>query len=255
MPNIIPIPAFDDNYIWCMHDGDRALVVDPGDASAVEDALAKHGLKLEAILITHHHYDHTGGIIELAKAHSNLAVYGPNNHKIKGITHSLSEGDSVSFESPRVSFKIMETPGHTMDHIVYYNDELIFCGDTLFSAGCGRMFEGSPEIFHHSLEKIASLPGNTKVYCTHEYTQANVAFAQHVEPANRELKAYADWVFKKRAKSEITLPTDIKTQKAINPFLRCAQESTKKNIETIMNLSASNSVEVFAALRSCKDNF
>ena len=255
MTQVFAISAFDDNYIWCIHDGNNAIVVDPGDASVVEKTLLEHKLTLQAILITHHHYDHTGGVLALAETRPDLVIYGPKNRKIKGITHPLEENDSMRIVSPQITLKVMETPGHTMDHIAYYNDELIFCGDTLFSAGCGRMFEGSPEVFYDSLQKIASLPHRTKVYCTHEYTQANVAFAKHVLPENDALNKYSTWVDNKRTANEITLPSDIQTQLAINPFLRCGDEKTRNNINHIMNLSAVQPVEVFAALRACKDNF
>ncbi|MBF7073099.1 hydroxyacylglutathione hydrolase [Glaciecola sp. MH2013] len=255
MHNIEAIPAFSDNYIWCMHDGENAIVVDPGDAAPVNAMLKNKGLQLKAVLITHHHHDHTGGIAELSASWPTLQVFGPDNNRIRGITHKLVEGDSLNIKYPSVKLKVMEIPGHTMDHIGYFNDELIFCGDTLFSAGCGRMFEGTPELFHASLQKIANLAGDTKVYCTHEYTQANVDFALHITPHNKALKEYAKWVAGTRSSGQITLPSTIKVQKDINPFLRCDDEQTRKSIESIMNLSATKPVEVFAALRACKDNF
>ena len=255
MKNIFAIPAFTDNYIWCMHDDQNAFVVDPGDAEPVIKALNEKQLTLKHILITHHHYDHTGGILALKKAYPNAVVYGPDNKTIKGIDKVLYEGDTLSLNSPEAHFAILETPGHTLDHIVFYNDDLVFCGDTLFSAGCGRMFEGTPEVFHHSLQKLAQLPATTKVYCTHEYTLANLAFAEHVDGDNEHLVEYKQWAEAQRAEKKITLPSNIAEQQRINPFLRCDNLVIKQNIENIMNLSAQSEVEVFAALRSCKDNF
>lgn len=255
MNNIFAIPAFTDNYIWCLHDGKYAFVVDPGDAAPVIQALADKKLTLAYILITHHHFDHTGGIKALTEAFPDAVVYGPKNPRIEGIHERLSEGEHLSLKQPAIDLQILETPGHTMDHIVYYNDELLFCGDTLFSAGCGRMFEGTPEVFYRSLQKLALLPEQVSVYCTHEYTLANLAFARHVDPSNTALLDYQVWAQAKRDLNEITLPSTIAEQKHINPFLRCNDASIKQNIEKIMNLSAQSEVEVFAALRSCKDDF
>ncbi|MFT5712772.1 MAG: hydroxyacylglutathione hydrolase [Glaciecola sp.] len=255
MNNIFAIPAFSDNYIWCVHDTKHAIVVDPGDAHPVIRALEGKQLILTSILITHHHHDHTGGIKELVKAYPDVNVYGPKNPRIEGIDLRLSEGEGLSLSYPKLDLNILETPGHTMDHIVYYNKELVFCGDTLFSAGCGRMFEGTPDVFYHSLQKLAQLPEQTKVYCTHEYTLANLAFAAHVDPDNDVLQDYQSWANTQRASNQITLPSSIGEQKKINPFLRCTNKKIKQNIQNIMNLSVDSEVEVFAALRSCKDNF
>jgi hydroxyacylglutathione hydrolase len=255
MNNIFAIAAFSDNYIWCVHDTKHAIVVDPGDADPVIRTLEEKQLVLTSILITHHHHDHTGGIRELVNAYPDVKVYGPKNLAIEGIDLRLSEGESLSLSNPKLDLNILETPGHTMDHIVFYNDELMFCGDTLFSAGCGRMFEGTPEVFYHSLQKLAHLPEQTKVYCTHEYTLANLAFAAHVDPENMVLQDYQNWANTQRESKQITLPSSIGEQKEINPFLRCTNKKIKQNIQNIMNLSTESEVEVFAALRSCKDNF
>jgi hydroxyacylglutathione hydrolase len=255
MNNVFAIPAFNDNYIWCIHDNEYACVVDPGDAEPVMQVLKEKGLTLTGILVTHHHHDHTGGIKELLEVYPETTVYGPTNPKIKGIHKRLSQGDCIKIDSPEIELKILETPGHTMDHIVFYNQHLVFCGDTLFSAGCGRMFEGTPDVFYQSLQKLAALPEQTKVYCTHEYTLANLAFASHVDSNNVALHDYFDWAKKQRQQNQITLPSSIETQKKINPFLRCNDPNIKQNIEKIMNLSTHSEVEVFAALRQCKDNF
>ena len=164
-----------------------------------------------------------------------MAVYGPKNPEIEGIDVRLSEGESMSLSTPKLDLHVLETPGHTMDHIVFYNNELVFCGDTLFSAGCGRMFEGTPEVFYHSLQKLAHLPEQTKVYCTHEYTLANLAFAAHVDPENSVLQDYQNWANTQRESNQITLPSNIAEQIKINPFLRCANKKIKQNIENIMN--------------------
>lgn len=255
MNNIFAIPAFSDNYIWCLHDAEHALVVDPGDAAPVIRALQEKQLNLTYILITHHHFDHTGGVEGLIAAYPDAVVYGPKNLKISGIDQRLTEGDSLFLHDPEIELKVLETPGHTMDHIVFYNDELLFCGDTLFSGGCGRMFEGTPEVFYRSLQKLSRLPEKTKVYCTHEYTLANLAFASHVDPENISLQEYQTWATAQRDNDQITLPSSIAKQKQINPFLRCDNTAIKKNIESLMNLSTHSEVEVFAALRRCKDDF
>lgn len=255
MNNVFAIPAFNDNYIWCIHDNEYACVVDPGDVKPVMRALKEKGLKLTGILVTHHHHDHTGGIQELLETYPEITVYGPVNPKIKEIHKRLSQGDCIKITRPEIELKILETPGHTMDHIVFYNQNLVFCGDTLFSAGCGRMFEGTPDVFYQSLQKLAALPEQTKVYCTHEYTLANLAFAIHVDSSNATLHEYFDWAKKQRQQNQITLPSSIETQKKINPFLRCDDPNIKQNIEKIMNLSTQSEIEVFAALRKCKDNF
>lgn len=255
MNNIFAIPAFSDNYIWCVNDGEHALVVDPGDAAPVIRTLQEKKLSLTYILITHHHYDHTGGVEALIAAYPGAVVYGPKNPKISGVDHRLIEGEKLLLQDPEIELKILETPGHTMDHIVFYNDDLLFCGDTLFSAGCGRMFEGTPDVFYRSLQKLSQLPDKTKVYCTHEYTLANLAFALHVDPENSSLQEYQTWATAQRNNDKMTLPTSIARQKKINPFLRCNSKTIKQNVESIMNLSTNSEVEVFAALRHCKDDF
>lgn len=255
MNHVFAIPAFTDNYIWCVHDEQHAAVVDPGDAAPVISALQNKQLSLSYILITHHHRDHTGGIKALLEAYPHAIVYGPSNPRIADIHKRVGEGDSLSLVHPTINFKVMETPGHTLDHIVFYNPEMLFCGDTLFSAGCGRMFEGTPTVFYTSLQKLAQLPKDTPVYCTHEYTLANIAYASHVDPKNAALHNYKAWAIKQREQNKITLPSTIAEQLEINPFLRCGTETIKQNIENIMNLSTHSEVEVFAALRKGKDDF
>ncbi|MBV2263778.1 MAG: hydroxyacylglutathione hydrolase, partial [Thauera sp.] len=187
--DIIPIPAFRDNYIWLVHDGRHALVVDPGDATPVEEALREHGLALAAILVTHHHPDHTGGIGALVASHR-VPVYGPARESIAGVVHSVADGDEIHLPAPAIALRVLEVPGHTAGHVAYVGMDsepgLVFCGDTLFSAGCGRLFEGTPVQLGHSLARLAALPPDTRVYCTHEYTLSNLAFARAAEPDNAE---------------------------------------------------------------------
>jgi hydroxyacylglutathione hydrolase len=256
--SIVPIRAFSDNYIWCMHNQQHAVVVDPGDATPVIEYLTEHSLHLVAILITHHHYDHVGGIDQLIQHYPNIKVYGPINPKIGAITHRLKENDSVTLPEFNMQLSILETPGHTLDHVVYYNDELMFCGDTLFSGGCGRMFEGTPEVFYASLQKLAALPAETKVYCTHEYTQANINFATSIEPNNVALLEYAKWVKVIREEDKVTLPSTIKNESEINPFLRCHIKSTQSKVldsNSQHKKQANIEIATFAALRALKDNF
>lgn len=254
---ISPIKAFNDNYIWCIHDDLYAVVVDPGDASAVNDFLEAHDLQLTNVLVTHHHHDHVGGLVKLAQDHPDLIIYGPDNSKIKGIDKIVKEGETIAIEVFDLSLKVFEVPGHTLDHIAFYNDEILFCGDTLFSGGCGRMFEGTPVQFHRSLEKLKSLNPNTKVYCAHEYTLANLSFASTIEPTNQALQSYYDEVKQLRSKEEISLPSTIAKEKEINPFLRCHTPDLQSLVTATFNNKNFDSIEVatFAHLRQLKDQF
>jgi hydroxyacylglutathione hydrolase len=256
---IAPIKAFTDNYIWAMHNEAELLVVDPGDAKPVIEFISNKGLTLTTILITHHHYDHTGGVAELLALYPNVDIYGPRNPKIANIKHRLQEGDTVALSCFDVEFYVLETPGHTLDHIVFVNQDFVFCGDTLFSAGCGRMFEGTPEVFYASLQKLANLPSQTKVYCTHEYTQANIDFALHVDAQNEALLQYSSWVKQQRDNDLITLPSTIEKERAINPFLRCHTNDIKTAdamMDKKQDISNKNSdIQTFASLRRLKDNF
>lgn len=241
---VIAIPAFTDNYIWCLQNEQTAVVVDPGEAKPVLDYLTENRLSLSAVLVTHHHFDHVGGIETLLQTFPNIPVFGPNNPKITSITKHLIEGDTIQLPDIDAQLSILETPGHTLDHIVYHDEHHLFCGDTLFSGGCGRMFEGTPPVFWRSLQKLMNLPANLGVYCTHEYTQANLAFAQHVDPLNEDLKSYSAWVDNKRKANEITLPSTLARELAINPFLRCDIDNNKDE-----------AIARFASLRKQKDNF
>lgn len=252
---VTAIPAFTDNYIWCLHKEQNAVVVDPGEAKPVLDYLQNNAFKLTGILVTHHHFDHVGGIETLLQAFPNIPVFGPNNPKITSITNHLIEDDSIVLPEINAKLSILETPGHTLDHIVYFDEQHLFCGDTLFSGGCGRMFEGTPPVFWHSLQKLMNLPSHLGVYCTHEYTQANLAFAQHVDPHNEDLKTYSAWVDSKRAADQITLPSSIAQEIAINPFLRCGIDSDDSSYDCGNDGNQDKAIAKFADLRKQKDNF
>lgn len=250
------IPAFEDNYIWLLKSphGQDCVVVDPGQAQPVLDALAQTGLNLAAILITHHHYDHTGGISQLVEEFG-CPVYGPDNPQISGITHPVADGDVVTLDVLDTSFRVIACPGHTLDHIAFYSAPHLFCGDTLFSSGCGRMLEGNPRQFWESLQRFTALPDDTEIYCAHEYTEANLKFAKQVEPGNQSIDTHLEWVQKKRQRGEQTLPTNLVLETRINPFLRCHMQSVKDAAQQRAQTSLVEESEIFACLRNWKDNF
>lgn len=256
-----PIPAFDDNYIWCIHDGVSALVVDPGDAGPVLDYLKSQSLTLTGILITHHHADHTGGIQDLLAyvATDSLPVYGPAAESIPGRTVALMEGDRVECAAPAIAFAVLEVPGHTLGHIAYFaaaDKPMLFCGDTLFASGCGRLFEGTPTQMTSSLAKFAALPPETAVYCTHEYTLSNIRFALAVEPANADLIAWSEKAQALRQSNQPTLPTSIGHELRVNPFMRSDQPAVA---EAALRESGAPALptpaHVLAAIRAWKDRF
>ena len=222
---LVPLPAFQDNYLWVLHDGQRALVVDPGDAQPVLAFLRESGLQLEAILVTHHHQDHIGGLAAVRDA-TGAQVFGPAREAIPGPLRSLAQGDRI--EALGLHFEVLDVPGHTAGHIAYFTPEvdgapLLFCGDTLFSGGCGRLFEGTPAQMLASLDALAALPARTRVCCTHEYTLANLRFARAVEPDNEELARYQQHCEELRRRDQPTLPATIGQERRINPFLRTRQ--------------------------------
>jgi hydroxyacylglutathione hydrolase len=251
---IIPLPAFRDNYIWLAHDGRHALVVDPGDAAPVEAFLSAHRLTLSAILVTHHHPDHVGGLAAL-RAQRLIPVYGPAAERIAGVDHPLADGDTLVIEAPALSFEVIAIPGHTAGHIAYYSPGVLFCGDTLFSAGCGRLFEGTPAQMAASLARLARLPDDTRVYCTHEYTLANLAFARVAEPHNPARDAYAAECEALRAAGRPTLPSTIAREKAINPFLRCGEAGVIDAVAARDGRRPADAVACLAGLRAWKDVF
>jgi hydroxyacylglutathione hydrolase len=254
---ITPLHAFDDNYIWCIEtqESDHFVVVDPGDASVVKSYALKIQKKLSAILVTHHHGDHTGGVAELTAHYSDIPVYGPENSPYQGITHTLKEDSNVNILG--VNFNVMEIPGHTLDHIAYFNhqQEILFCGDTLFLAGCGRVFEGTPKQMHHSLSKIMELPPTTRAYPTHEYSLANLEFAMAVDENNAALKLVQKKCKDKRSASQATLPTTLAQEAAINPFLRVDDKAVIASANKYKANELYHPSEVFAALRQWKNDF
>ena len=258
MLSVEPIPAFNDNYIWLITygDGDGAFVVDPGDAAPVQRVLQERGLRLEGILVTHHHFDHVGGVAALREAWKPV-VFGPHNPAIDGIDHPLGAGDRI--EVLGHLFEVFTVPGHTLDHIAYFHPDdeapLLFCGDTLFAGGCGRLFEGTPAMMYQSLQLLAALPAETRVYCAHEYTLANLAFAVAVEPGNEQLAVRVATARASRERGEPTVPSSIALERATNPFLRCDQDEVAANLEQQGRLQGDSAIEVFAAVRAWKDSF
>jgi hydroxyacylglutathione hydrolase len=260
MPRIDPIPAFNDNYIWCLHDGSIAWVVDPGDAAPVQAFLAAHGLELQGILVTHHHGDHVGGLRALREAWPDATVVGPRNPAIAGIDRRVAEGDALELLGLR--FAVFEVPGHTLDHIAFYAADALppalFCGDTLFAGGCGRLFEGTAPQMYASLQKLAGLPAATAVYCAHEYTLSNLRFARAVEPesgALRERNAAAEAL---RAAQRPTVPSTIGLELATNPFLRCDAATVRAAAQAQAPAAIAknaNAAAIFAAIRGWKDQF
>lgn len=258
MLSISPIPAFNDNYIWLLDNGSEAVVVDPGDAGPVKQALAERGLTLAGVLITHHHFDHVGGLPELLAGRS-IPVWGPHNPAIEQVTRRLAAGDAITVLD--LPFQVLEVPGHTLDHIAYFHDggadgqPLLFCGDTLFAGGCGRVFEGTPEMMHASLQRLAALPADTLVYCAHEYTLANLAFARAVEPDNSALEERQQAAAASREAGQPTVPSRMQTELATNPFLRCESADLQAALRRQGRLEDAAGTAVFATVRAWKDNF
>lgn len=250
------IPTFADNYVWLLQRGTRAVLVDPGEAAPVQRVLDQRGLVLEAILVTHHHGDHVGGIAELCAGRT-ISVPGPaaESAKIPTLTRLLADGDVVDVLGSRA--EVIAVPGHTLGHIAYYfpRERLLFCGDTLFSGGCGRLFEGTPAQMLASLTRLAALPADTAVYCAHEYTQSNLVFAQAVEHDNAEVRAYRTRVDALRGAQTPSLPSRIDVECAINPFLRTAQATVRSAVQAHAGQALADPTAVFAALRAWKDQF
>jgi len=257
MFEVTPIPAFNDNYIWAIttSGSNQIAVVDPGDATPVEQYLADNALQLAAILVTHHHHDHTGGIAALTERHQ-VPVYGPQNSEFKGITHTLADGDSLDLFGHALTVKTI--PGHTLDHISYCtasNTPQLFCGDTLFLAGCGRIFEGSPAQMFAAMNYFKTLPDNTEVYCTHEYSMANLQFAAAVEPDNENITEVRKTCYGLREADKPTLPTSIAQERAINPFLRTQEATVVKTASEFSGQPLTSELEVFTAVREWKNQF
>lgn len=248
------IPAFSDNYIWLLSTGGNSCaIVDPGDAQVVLDYLDQHDLVLKVILLTHHHDDHIGGMKRLQEL-SGATVYGPHDARISGQTASFGEGEMVSLPQLGLEFRVIEVPGHTSSHIAFYGHGCLFCGDTLFSVGCGRLFEGSAQQMHESLNKLAALPPDTQVYCAHEYTLSNCNFAQVVEPDNAALNRRSLEVKAARLDGRITIPSTLEEELAVNPFLRCEQEAVVAAAQK-RQAGVLPGAETLAVIRQWKDTF
>jgi hydroxyacylglutathione hydrolase len=253
MITVLHVPALKDNYIWLIVDADAVAIVDPGDARPVIAAVEDKKLRPIAILCTHHHNDHVGGVQELAQRYS-IPVYGPAaGEKISGVTHALREGDRVTLGA--LNFEVLDIPGHTAGHIAYYGHDMLFCGDTLFSAGCGRLLGGTAAQLHLSLQRLTTLPETTAVYCGHEYTETNLRFALTVEPENADAQEHLVRVLDARRENRPSLPTTIGLEKRINPFLRTPFSTVRRTVEQRFELVLESPFELFATLRRWKDDF
>lgn len=255
MLEVTPVSALRDNYIWLIHgagDPRDVIIVDPGEAAPVESALRAKSLKPRAVFITHHHRDHTGAAGVLAERFG-IPVHGPAREAERVVTEPLREGDRV--RAAGLEFSVIEIPGHTLGHIAFFGHGALFCGDTLFSAGCGRLFEGTAEQMADSLAKLAALAGDTNVFCGHEYTLANLAFAAAVEPGNKAIRDYRATAEKQRERSLPTLPGRLDHELAVNPFLRTSEPDVRRAAERWSGEVLNDNVRVFAALRRWKDEY
>jgi len=257
MERAIPVNAFNDNYIWLiriMEDptSSHVAIVDPGDATPVLGTLNRMSLTPDALLITHHHYDHVGGIQEILH-HYSIPVYGPASENIPAMDFPLKNNDKVTLKKGAIVFQIIEVPGHTSGHIAFYTPGMLLCGDTIFAGGCGRLFEGTAKQMYHSLETLSTLPDNTQIYCAHEYTLANLSFALLVEPDNEELQKRMATTKVLRANHQRTVPSSLALEKQTNPFLRCHHPDVIAAAERYAGKPLGSNVEVFTVIRAWKD--
>lgn len=259
MLQVIPIPAFTDNYFWLLTNEERkyAAIVDPGDAEPVIHELESRDMQPVALLITHHHSDHVGGIAKLVEKYPNLTVYGPANEFIPHITQALDESKTVVLDELGLSFDVMDIPGHTAGHIAYYCDgekeKSLFCGDTIFGCGCGRVFDGTMVDLYNSINKIAKLPVETRLYCAHEYTLDNIGFAKWVEPDNQDLIERQEQSWELIDKHRPTVPSTLEMEFKTNPFLRTHIPEVIVKAEEIAGRETQTAADVFAVLRIWKD--
>lgn len=256
MYTIYPVQAFADNYIWLIvHTLTRnCIIVDPGEHAPVLEAIQTLKLNPKAILITHHHHDHTGGARALSDAYT-LPIHGPNDSPYQQITHPVQDGEQLKIDADHFSFYVIGVPGHTLDHIAYQLDQHLFCGDTLFSAGCGRCFEGTHTQLYTSLCKLAALPPETLIYCAHEYTAGNLKFAQHIEPRSQAIQKRIDEVHTLALDSQPSLPSTLRIELMTNPFLRCEVDDVKRAANLQCGHPLSSAADVFGALREWKNEF
>ena len=252
MLNLIPLLAFEDNYIWVWHDDRHAIAIDPGDPAVLIAFLDAHQLALTAVLITHHHRDHTGGNANLRQRYD-CAIYAPENPRIPAVTHILRGGDSVDIAEPGLYFDVLATPGHTLDHISYVGHGCLFCGDTVFGCGCGKLFEGSPAMMAASLDAILALPDATRVCCAHEYTLSNIDFAKTLDGDNPALLERERVDRDLRSQNRPTLPSTLALEKATNPFLRFHDPDMSAFAAHYLNRPHPSPAEVFGAIRAAKD--
>lgn len=255
MITIKPIPALRDNYIWAIVDekSKKTVIVDPGEAAPVIHFLTTNSLSLMAILLTHHHWDHINGVAAL-EPYCNVVI-GPAKDNVASLTSAVDQGDNVNIAGFPIIFNVMSIPGHTNGHIAFYANGMLFCGDTLFAAGCGRAFEGTPETLYASLQKMAQLPSDTPIYCGHEYTQNNLRFAEQVEPRNQAIKTRIKEVEKRRSMNLPTLPSTLALEKETNPFLRCQEKDVIASASSYAKKTLTTPEQVFKHLRQWKNEF